>query len=37
VYDEALATERFENDLGVRPPLSASRALVLKYTHTLEF
>jgi hypothetical protein len=37
VYDEALATERFENDLGVRLPLSASRALVLKYSHTLSF
>jgi hypothetical protein len=37
VYDEALATERFENDLGVRLPLSASRALMLKYSHTLSF
>jgi hypothetical protein len=37
VYDETLATERFLNDDGVRNPLSASRAFVLKYSHTLHF
>jgi hypothetical protein len=37
VYDEALATDRLENAAGVREPFSASRTLILKYTHTLHF
>jgi hypothetical protein len=37
VYDETLATERFLNDDGLRDPLSASRAFVLKYSHTFQF
>jgi hypothetical protein len=36
VLDEGIATERPLMD-GIRPPLSTSRALVLKYTHTLRF
>jgi hypothetical protein len=37
VYDEALDTLRPEDDLGLRPPLSTKRTLVLKYTHTFHF
>jgi hypothetical protein len=37
VYDEALATDRLENDFGVREPFSTARALVLKYSHTFAF
>jgi hypothetical protein len=37
VYDETLATERFLNDDGLRDPLSAARAFVLKYSHTFQF
>jgi hypothetical protein len=34
VYNEGLDTDRSADPLGVRPPLSLSRALILKYTHT---
>jgi hypothetical protein len=37
VYDEALATERLTDAAAPRQPLSASRALMLKYTHTFQF
>jgi Domain of unknown function (DUF5916) len=37
VYDETLATDRLVSDTGLRDPLSASRALVLKYSHTFQF
>jgi hypothetical protein len=37
VYDETLDTERPEVMSGLRTPLSAARALVIKYTHTLQF
>lgn len=34
VYNEGLATERLADPVGPRLPLSLSRTLVLKYTHT---
>jgi len=37
VYDEALSTDRVVDADGPRLPLSTGRALVVKYTHTLEF
>lgn len=37
VYNEGLATDRTPGDVGVIPPLSLSRALSLKYTHTFGF
>jgi hypothetical protein len=37
VYDEALSTDRVVEADGPRLPLSTGRALVVKYTHTLEF
>ena len=35
VYNEGLGTARAEDPRGERMPLSLSRALILKYTHTL--
>jgi len=37
VYDETLSTDRRVRNTGLRDPLSASRALVLKYSHTFRF
>jgi hypothetical protein len=37
VYDEALSTDRYADADAPRLPLSTGRALVVKYTHTLEF
>jgi hypothetical protein len=37
VYNEGLDTERTRELAGVQSPLSLSRALILKYTHTLGF
>jgi hypothetical protein len=36
VYDEGLATDRLSDPLLPRLPLSASRSLILKYSHTFE-
>ncbi len=37
VYNEGLDTDRALLDPGIRPPLSSSRAVYLKYTHTFRF
>lgn len=37
VYNEGLTTDRAAGDVGIVPPLSLSRALTLKYTHTFGF
>ncbi len=37
VYNEGLDTDRLPSDAGAIPPLSLSRALTLKYTHTFGF
>ena len=37
VYNEGLTTDRAADDVGIVPPLSLSRALTLKYTHTFGF
>lgn len=34
VYNEGLDTERGLDGLGTRPPLSAGRSLIIKYSHT---
>jgi hypothetical protein len=35
VYNEGLDTERTRDLIGVRPPLSLARTVIVKYTHTL--
>ena len=35
VYNEGLDTERARDLIGVRPPLSLGRTMIVKYTHTL--
>ena len=37
VYNEGLDTERDRDAIGTQSPLSLSRALILKYTHTFGF
>jgi hypothetical protein len=37
VYNEGLGTDRAEDPRGEIYPLSLSRALILKYSHTLGF
>jgi hypothetical protein len=35
VYNEGLDTERTRDLIGLRPPLSLGRTMIVKYTHTL--
>jgi hypothetical protein len=37
VYNEGLDTQRARDDIGILPPLSLGRSLILKYSHTFAF